>query len=162
MLHEVFRKNSGPGSASQFTGQDFHKPMCHRQTRWRIRTLPRRLASWHCSSNSKPDQSAPCSIHLIPGAVLIWQACYRSQACQAHAHLDLGSIGQKPFRSDAAKPLRGQLTSRRDKILLDHCVCRSFNDLHLQNRLAGPGPAFFRKFCVAWVMMHIDLMMTDH
>ena len=49
-------------------------------------------------------------------AVPIWQACYRSQACQANIHLDLGCTGQEPPRSGPA----------------------------------GPGPAFFREFCVAW------------
>ena len=67
------------------------------------------------------------------------QRQYRSQACQANTNLDLGCIGQEPFRSGAAKPLQGQLASLRDKILLGHCVCRSFNNLHLQNWLAGPG-----------------------
>ena len=89
-----------------------------RQTKWRSRTLSRRLASWHCSSNSKPDQKGTRSIQLIPGAVLISQACYRSQACQTNTHLDLGCIEQEPLRSGAAKPLQGQLTSPRDKILL--------------------------------------------
>ena len=115
-------------SPGKMAGQD-------RQTRWRSRTLPRRLASWQCSSNSKPHQSGPCSIQLFPRAVLIWQACYRSQASRANTHRDLGCIGQEPLLAGAAKPVQGQLASRRDKndeILLGHCVCRSFKNLHRQ------------------------------
>ena len=44
------------------------------------KTLPPRLASWHCSGNSKPDQSGSCSIQPIPRDVFTWQACCRSQA----------------------------------------------------------------------------------
>ena len=40
--------------------------------------------------------------------------------------------------------------SRRDKILLGCCVCESFKNHHRQNWLPGHGPAFSRKFCVAW------------
>ena len=32
---------------------------------------------------------------LIPSAVIIRQACYRSQACQAKTHIDLGCMGQE-------------------------------------------------------------------
>ena len=117
--------------------------MCHRQTKWRTRTLPRRLASWHCSSNSKPEQSGPCSIQLIPRALPHWQACYRSQACQANTHPDLGCIGHEPLRYGAAKPLQGQLASRRDKILLGHCVCRSFKNLHRQKLACRDSPDIF-------------------
>ena len=90
-----------------------------------------------------------CSIQLIPRVILILQACYSLQACQANTHLDLGCFGQEPLRSGTAKPLQGQLASP-DKSLLSHCVCRSFEDLHRQNWLARPGPRFFRKFCTAW------------
>ena len=101
----------------------------HRQTKWCSRTLSRRLVSWHYSSNSKPDQSGPYSIPLIPRTVLIWQACYRSQACQANAHRDLGCKGKEPFRSGARKLLEGQLVSRRDKILQGHCGLLRFAGL---------------------------------
>ena len=145
MLHKASGKVAGQARQASFAGEDLHKTMCHRQTKWRSRTLRRRLSSWHCSSNFKPDQRGTCSIQLIPLAALIWQACYRSQACQANTHLDLGCMGEEPFRPGAAKALRGHLASRRDKILLGHCVCRSFNNLHRQNWLGTD-----RKFCVAW------------
>ena len=150
MLHKASRKIAGQARQASFAGEDFHVTMCHRQTRWHCRTLPRRLASSYSSSNFKPGQSGPCLVQLIPRAVFNWQACYRSHACQANAHLDLDCIGQESLWSGAAKPLQGQLASRRDTILLGHCVCRSFNNVHWQNWLTGPGPAFFRKFCVAW------------
>ena len=130
MLHKTAGKVAGHDRQASFAGEDFHKTRCHRQTKWRSRTLPRRLTSWHCSSNSKPDESGPCSIQLIPRAVLIWQACFRSQACQANAHLDLGCIGQEPLRSGSGKPLQRKLASRQEKILLCHYVCRSYNNLH--------------------------------
>ena len=112
MLHKISGKVAGQARQVSFAREDFHKTICHRQTKWCRRALPGRLASGHCSSNSKPDQSGPCSIQLIPRAVLIWQACYRPQACQTDTHLALGCI-DRSGRSGAAKPLQGQLTSRR-------------------------------------------------
>ena len=71
-------------------------------------------------NTERTDQCGPCSIQLIPRAVIIWQATYSSQACHSNTHLDLGCIGQEAFRSSTAKPLQGQLASRRNKILPGH------------------------------------------
>ena len=157
MLHKTSGKIARQARQASFAGKDFHKTMCHRQTKWRSRTLPRLLASGHRSSNSKPDHRGGLArYNLFQGTYLSGEpAIYRSQARQANTHLDLGCIGQEPFRSGAAKPLQGLLPSRRDKILLGHSVCRSSNNLHRQNWLAGPGPTFFRKFCPAWAMWSI-------
>ena len=62
--------------------------------------------------------------------------------CYNPEYLDLSCTMEEPLRSSVAKPLQGQLASRRDKILLGHCVCRSFNNIHRQNWLTGPDPVF--------------------
>ena len=140
MLHETSGKEAGQARQASFAGADFHKTMCHRQTKWRSRTLPRRLASWHCSSNSKSEQSGLCLIQLIQGRYLSDKpATDRRLARQIHILTCIVS-GKNCSGQGAAKPLQGQLASRRDSYW-----AIAFAGLLTSITGKTPGPAFFRR-----------------
>ena len=109
------------------------------------------------------------------GRILIWQACYRSQACQANTHLDLGCIGQEPYLSAAAKPLHGQLASQRDKILRAIAFAglltiftgktslpnmpQHFSGSFVERRVANPPLIFSQKACERFLSSLVSSLM---
>ena len=117
---------AGQTRQASFANKDFRKTMCHRHTKWRSRTFPRRLASWHGAPSPNLTRAGLARYNSFQGSYLSGKPAIDPRVARQIHILTWVVSGRNRSGSNAAKPLQGQLERRRDKLLPSHCVCRSF------------------------------------
>ena len=118
--------------------------MCRHQTKSPSKTLLGSLIVSTAAAIPNLTRAGLTRYNPFQGAYLSDKpAIDRRLAKRIHILLSVVS-GKNRYTVGVAKPLPGQRASRRDKILLGHCICRSFNHFHRQNWLAEYGPLVFR------------------